>query len=105
MKKSSIKISFCRKVGGVVEYAFIFFLGWIIGLVTGLAEKVNSKIKENEKRKDIIKAHYHEYSELAKERQKLHEENEFLKDDIQVLDEHIEGLEKELYELRAASKS
>ncbi|WP_257131211.1 hypothetical protein [Bacillus toyonensis] len=83
----------------------IFLLGWIIGLVTGLVERVNSKIKENEKRKDIIKAHYHEYSELAKERQKLHEENEFLKDDIQVMDKRIEGLERELYELKAASKS
>lgn len=86
-------------------YTFIFLLGWIIGLVTGLVEKVNSKIKENEKRKDIIKANYREYSELAKERQKLYEENEFLKDDVQIRDERIEGLERELYELRAASKS
>ncbi|WP_257132111.1 hypothetical protein [Bacillus wiedmannii] len=86
-------------------YTFIFLLGWIIGLVTGLVEKVDSKIKENEKQKDIIKANYHEYSELARERQKIREENEFLKDDIQVMDERIEGLERELYELRAASKS
>ncbi|WP_181950576.1 hypothetical protein [Bacillus fungorum] len=86
-------------------YTFIFLLGWIIGLVTGLVEKVNSKINANEKRKDIIKANYHEYSELAKERQKIREENEFLKDDIQIRDERIEGLERELYELRAASKS
>nr|WP_255302499.1 hypothetical protein [Bacillus toyonensis] len=71
-----------------------------------MVEKVNSKINANEKRKDISKANYHEYSELAKERQKIREENEFLKDDIQVMDERIEGLEKELYELkRAASKS
>lgn len=86
-------------------YTFIFLLGWIIGLVTGLVEKVDSKIKENEKQKDIIKTNYHEYSELARERQKIREENEFLKDDIQVMDERIEGLERELYELRAASKS
>ncbi|MGN4675187.1 hypothetical protein [Bacillus cereus group sp. MYBK225-1] len=87
-------------------YTFIFLLGWIIGLVTGLVEKVNSKIKEKEKRKDIIKANYHEYSELAKERQKIREENEFLKDDIQIRDDRIEKLENELYELkRAASKS
>ncbi|HDR7283459.1 TPA: hypothetical protein QCY08_003310 [Bacillus paranthracis] len=78
----------------------------MIGLVTGLVEKVNSKIKENEKRKDIIKANYHEYSELAKERQKLYEENEFLKDDVQIRDERINELEKELYALKkAASKS
>nr|WP_242661576.1 hypothetical protein [Bacillus wiedmannii] len=71
-----------------------------------MVEKVNSKINANEKRKDIIKANYHEYSELAKERQKMREENEFLKDDIQIMDERIEGLEKELHELkRAASKS
>ncbi|MFB5562029.1 hypothetical protein [Bacillus cereus] len=86
-------------------YAFIFLLGWIIGLVTGLVEKANSKIKENEKRKDIIKANYYEYSELTKERQKIREENEFLKDDVQIRDERIEELERELYELRAASKS
>lgn len=86
-------------------YTFIFLLGWIIGLVTGLVEKANSKIKESEKRKDIIKANYYEYSELAKERQKIREENEFLKDDIQIRDERIEELERELYELRAASKS
>ncbi|MDP1457917.1 hypothetical protein Q8G37_15835 [Bacillus wiedmannii] len=85
---------------------FIFLLGWIIGLVTGLVEKVNSKIKENEKRKDIIKANYHEYSELSKERNKIYEENGFLKDDVQIRDERIEELEKELHELkRAASKS
>lgn len=83
----------------------MFLLGWIIGLITGLVEKANSRIKENEKRKDIIKANYHEYSELAKERQKIREENAFLKDDIQIRDERIEGLERELYELRAASKS
>ncbi|MEK4697889.1 hypothetical protein MKX31_28575 [Bacillus sp. FSL M8-0063] len=71
-----------------------------------MVEKVNSKINANEKRKDIIKANYHEYSELAKERQKIREENEFLKDDIQIMDERIEELEKELHELkRAASKS
>ncbi|GAB6455597.1 hypothetical protein bcgnr5383_53060 [Bacillus cereus] len=87
-------------------YTFIFLLGWIIGLATGLVEKVNSKRKENEKQKDIIKAHYHEYSELAKERQKLYEENEFLKDDIQIRDERIEELEKELQGYkRAASNS
>ncbi|MCU5742933.1 hypothetical protein OCC47_16535 [Bacillus cereus] len=87
-------------------YMFIFLLGWIIGLVTGLVEKVNGKRKENEKQKDIIKSHYHEYSELAKERQKLYEENEFLKDDIQIRDERIEELERELRELKKAdSKS
>lgn len=87
-------------------YMFIFLLGWIIGVITGLLEKANSKIKENEKRKDIIKASYHEYSELAKEQQMIREENEFLKDDIQIRDERINELEKELLELkRTASKS
>ncbi|ASI83597.1 hypothetical protein FORC48_2511 [Bacillus cereus] len=28
-------------------YTFIFLLGWIIGVITGLVEKVNRKIKEN----------------------------------------------------------
>ncbi|PEP21498.1 hypothetical protein [Bacillus wiedmannii] len=62
--------------------------------------------EENEKRKGIIQVNYHEYSELAKERKKIYEENGFLKDDVQIRDERIEGLEKELHELkRAASKS
>ncbi|ALO79959.1 hypothetical protein XO29_0057 [Bacillus phage phiS58] len=26
-------------------YTFIFLLGWIIGLITGLLEKINRKIK------------------------------------------------------------
>ncbi|EJR14909.1 hypothetical protein II7_02159, partial [Bacillus cereus MSX-A12] len=40
------------------------------------------------------------------ERMKLKEEIEFLKDDVQIRDEHIERLEKELQEYkRAASKS
>lgn len=30
-------------------YTFIFLLGWIIGLMTGLVEKVDNKIKENGK--------------------------------------------------------
>ncbi|MBJ8022416.1 hypothetical protein [Bacillus cereus] len=64
------------------------------------------QVEENEKRKGIIKASYHEYSELANERKKIHEESEFLKDDVQIRDERIEELEKELHELkRAASKS
>lgn len=40
---------FIRKVGGEVGYTFIFLLDWIIGLITGLVEKVNRKIKENGK--------------------------------------------------------
>ncbi|MCU5498759.1 hypothetical protein OCF63_12205 [Bacillus wiedmannii] len=89
-----------------MEYTFIFLLGWIIGLATGLVEKVNRKIKENEKRKGIIQANYHEYIELEKERRKILEENEFLKDDVHVRNERIEELEKELQEYKkAASKS
>ncbi|MCU5497559.1 hypothetical protein OCF63_06100 [Bacillus wiedmannii] len=62
--------------------------------------------EENEKRKGIIQVNYHEYSELSKERNKIYEENGFLKDDVQIRDERIEELEKELQELkRAASKS
>ncbi|MGG2934231.1 hypothetical protein ABEO66_08705 [Bacillus pacificus] len=48
----------------------------------------------------------HEYRQLFNERMKLKEEIEFLKDDVQVRDEHIERLEKELQEYkRADSKS
>ncbi|WP_306008086.1 hypothetical protein [Bacillus sp. MMSF_3353] len=48
----------------------------------------------------------HEYRQLFNERMKLKEEIEFLKDDVQVRDEHIERLEKELQEYkRAANKS
>lgn len=62
--------------------------------------------EENEKRKGIIQANYHEYSELEKERRKTLEENEFLKDDVHVRDERIDELEKELHELkRAVGKS
>ncbi|MBK5433378.1 hypothetical protein [Bacillus sp. TH25] len=43
---------FNRKVGGAVGYTFIFLLGWILGLVTGLVEKVNKKIKGNEDEKE-----------------------------------------------------
>ena len=65
-----------------------------------------NQAEENEKRKGIIQANYHEYSELSKERNKIYEENGFLKDDVQIREERIEELEKELYELkRAASKS
>ena len=47
----------------------------------------------------------HEYRQLFNERMKLKEEIEFLKDDVQIRDEHIERLEKELQEYkRAASK-
>ncbi|MDX5858769.1 hypothetical protein SIM22_32790, partial [Bacillus cereus group sp. BfR-BA-01363] len=38
----------------------------------------------------------HEYRQLFNERMKLKEEIEFLKDDVQIRDEHIERLEKEL---------
>ncbi|WP_410988427.1 hypothetical protein [Bacillus cereus] len=40
---------FWREAGDVVGYTFIFLLGWIIGLMTGLVEKANEKIKENGK--------------------------------------------------------
>ncbi|MDG0956748.1 hypothetical protein P6U32_00425, partial [Bacillus paranthracis] len=40
----------------------------------------------------------HEYRQLFNERMKLKEEIEFLKDDVQIRDEHIERLEKELQE-------
>ncbi|PGA33309.1 hypothetical protein COL81_26925 [Bacillus toyonensis] len=65
-----------------------------------------NQAEENEKRKGIIKANYHEYSELEKERRKTLEENEFLKDDVHVRNERIDELEKELHELkRAVGKS
>ncbi|PEN57132.1 hypothetical protein CN596_04075 [Bacillus toyonensis] len=64
------------------------------------------QLEENEKRKGIIQANYHEYSELEKKRRKTLEENEFLKDDVHVRNERIEELEKELHELkRAVGKS
>ncbi|PFN38068.1 hypothetical protein [Bacillus thuringiensis] len=44
-----IKALFYRKVGEAVGYTFIFLLGWIIGVMTGLVEKTNKKIKENGK--------------------------------------------------------
>ncbi|MFI8706630.1 hypothetical protein ACIGHG_06000 [Bacillus sp. NPDC077411] len=47
----------------------------------------------------------HEYRQLFNEKMKLKEENEFLRDDVQIRDERIEELKKELYALkRAASK-
>ncbi|PEA33026.1 hypothetical protein [Bacillus toyonensis] len=65
-----------------------------------------NQAEENEKLKGIIKANYHEYSELEKERRKTLEENEFLKDDVHVRNERIDELEKELHELkRAVGKS
>ncbi|MGE6365180.1 hypothetical protein ACQKD9_15490 [Bacillus paramycoides] len=36
---------FIRKRGGAMGYTFIFLLGWIIGVTTGLLEKVNRKVK------------------------------------------------------------
>lgn len=42
----------------------------------------------------------HECRQLFNERMKFKEEIEFLKDDVQVRDEQIERLEKELYELK-----
>lgn len=51
-------------------------------------------------------ASIHEYRQLSNERMKFKEEIEFLKDDVQIRDERIEELEKELHELkRAANKS
>lgn len=50
--KTKQKRYFNRKVGGAVGYTFIFLLGWILGLVTGLVEKVNKKIKGNEDEKE-----------------------------------------------------
>ncbi|SFI02842.1 MULTISPECIES: hypothetical protein [unclassified Bacillus (in: firmicutes)] len=48
----------------------------------------------------------YECRQLFNERMKLKEKIEFLQDDVQVRDEQIEGLEKELHELkRAANKS
>ncbi|MCM3735582.1 hypothetical protein M3215_07055 [Bacillus cytotoxicus] len=51
-------------------------------------------------------ASIHEYRQLSNKKMKLKEENEFLRDDVQIRDERIEELKKELYALkRAASKS
>lgn len=45
-------------------------------------------------------ASIHEYRQLSNERAKLKEEVGFLKDDVQVRDERIDELEKELNELK-----
>ncbi len=68
------------------------------------------QLKQRNKEIELLRASrdssIHEYRQLFNERMKLKEEIEFLKDDVQVRDEHIERLEKELQEYkRAASKS
>lgn len=45
----------------------------------------------------------HECRQLFNERMKFKEENEFLRDDVQIRDERIEELEKELSELKRAA--
>ena len=68
------------------------------------------QLKQRNKDIELLRASrdssIHEYRQLFNERMKLKEEIEFLKDDVQIRDEHIERLEKELQEYkRAASKS
>ncbi|HFK1424703.1 MULTISPECIES: hypothetical protein [Bacillus cereus group] len=68
------------------------------------------QLKQRNKEIELLRASrdssIHEYRQLFNERMKLKEEIEFLKDDVQIRDEHIERLEKELQEYkRAASKS
>lgn len=69
-------------------------------------EQIKLKNKEIKLLRASREASIHEYRQLSNERMKFKEEIEFLKDDVQIRDERIEELEKELRELkRAASKS
>ncbi|MDX5830176.1 hypothetical protein SIM54_29635, partial [Bacillus cereus group sp. BfR-BA-02147] len=58
------------------------------------------QLKQRNKEIELLRASrdssIHEYRQLFNERMKLKEEIEFLKDDVQIRDEHIERLEKEL---------
>jgi chromosome segregation ATPase len=73
-------------------------------------DHAKKQLKQRNKEIELLRASrdssIHEYRQLFNERMKLKEEIEFLKDDVQIRDEHIERrLEKELQELkRAASK-
>lgn len=69
-------------------------------------EQIKLRNKEIKLLRASREASIHEYRQLSNERMKFKEEIEFLKDDVQIRDERIEELEKELHELkRAASKS
>ncbi len=69
-------------------------------------EQIKLKNKEINLLRASREASIHEYRQLSNERMKFKEEIEFLKDDVQIRDERIEELEKELRELkRTASKS
>lgn len=69
-------------------------------------EQIKLRNKEIELLRASRETSIHEYRQLFNERMKLKEEIEFLKDDVQIRDERIEDLEKELQEFkRAASKS
>lgn len=69
-------------------------------------EQIKLKNKEIKILRASRKASIHEYRQLSNERMKFKEEIEFLKDDVQIRDERIKELEKELQESkRAASKS
>ncbi|MES1054548.1 hypothetical protein FOA24_38715 [Bacillus thuringiensis] len=68
-------------------------------------EQIKLKNKEIKLLRASREASIHEYQQLSNERMKFKEEIEFLKDDVQIRDERIEELEKELQESkRAASK-
>ncbi|MGR5961331.1 hypothetical protein ACT7DN_00180 [Bacillus paranthracis] len=64
------------------------------------------RLKQRNKEIELLRASrdssIHEYRQLFNERMKLKEEIEFLKDDVQIRDEHIERLEKELQEYKRA---
>ncbi|MGU3371636.1 hypothetical protein [Bacillus mycoides] len=69
-------------------------------------EQIKLKNKAIKLLRESREASIHEYRQLSNERMKFKEEIEFLKDDVQIRDERIEELEKELQEYkRAASKS
>ncbi|MCU4771015.1 hypothetical protein OCF65_20820 [Bacillus toyonensis] len=69
-------------------------------------EQIKLKNEEINILRASCEASIHEYRQLSNERMKLKEEIEFLKDDVQIKDEHIEELEKGLHEFKkAASKS
>ncbi|MGR5962919.1 hypothetical protein ACT7DN_26955 [Bacillus paranthracis] len=65
------------------------------------------RLKQRNKEIELLRASrdssIHEYRQLFNERMKLKEEIEFLKDDVQIRDEHIERLEKELQEYKEAT--
>ncbi|MFY8295531.1 hypothetical protein [Bacillus paranthracis] len=66
-------------------------------------EQIKLKNKEIKLLRASREASIHEYRQLSNERMKFKEAIEFLKDDVQIRDERIEELEKELRELKKST--